>query len=328
MAKSRNFEKQLNCMFVIITVYLITISVIAAGTSDNKAKPVSTAESKFKVATCQFPVSKDILSNSIYIKKFIAEAAVNEADIILFCEGALSGYAESEFESFEGYDWHNLRAQTYEIMALAKKHNIWVVLGSAHYVSEDVKPTNCQYIISNQGEIVNRYDKSMLTGSDLRAYTPGGRFVTMDIKGFKCGFLICYDICYPEMYNAYRHKGVKIMFHSFYNARTKGKTILDEIKPAWARVRAADNRMWVICSNSSGEHSSWASGIARPDGSFVCLEKGQPGILYRTFPDSERTHEFPSWTHNKKMMALPKGEVYHLGITSQHPRVTNGKALP
>ena len=54
-------------------------------------------------------------------------------------------------------------------MALAKQFNVWVILGSAHYIDKGVMPTNC-LIISNKGKIVDRYDKSMLTeggdGSD------------------------------------------------------------------------------------------------------------------------------------------------------------------
>jgi predicted amidohydrolase len=293
--------------------------------SDDSNTPNSNA---LKIATCQFPVSEDVKSNANYIKKYIREAAANKADIVHFCEAALSGYAGTDFSSFEGYEWDKLRAETYEIMALAKRYNIGVVLGSAHYISEKEKPTNCLYIISNKGEIVDRYDKSMLTGSDLKVYTPGNHLATINLKGFKCGFLICYDICYPEMYNVYRHKGVKLMFHSFYNARFKGKTILDEIKPAWIRVRAADNRMWVIASNSSGRYCSWATCVARPDGSLVSLDRGIPGILYREFPDSERTDEFDSWTHNRKMMALPNDEVYHNGKPSSHPRTVDTRSLP
>jgi predicted amidohydrolase len=213
-------------------------------------------------------------------------------------------------------------------MSLAQKHNIWVVLGSTHYISENEKPLNCLYIISNEGKIVDRYDKSMLTGGDLRFYTPGNHTVVLELKGFKLGFLICYDSCFPEMYNAYRHKDVKIMFHSFYNAHHKDKTILDEIIPAEIRVRASDNLMWVIASNSSGHYSSWPTCIARPDGSLESLERGVPGILYRDFPDDDRTNNFPSWTHNNKKMKLPKNEVYHNGIPSKHPRALDTRSLP
>jgi len=286
------------------------------------------AGEKLKVATCQFPVSGNINSNTKYIKDFIKIAALNKADIVHFSEAALCGYLPQDTHTFQNYNWDALRSETYSIMSLAQKHNIWVVLGSAHYISENEKPLNCLYIISNEGKIIDRYDKSMLTGGDLKYYTPGDHTVTLILKGFKIGFLICYDSCFPEMYNIYRHKDVKIMFHSFYNANFEGKTILDEVIPAEIRVRASDNLMWVIASNSCGDYSSWPTCIARPDGSLESLERGVPGILYREFPDDDRTNEFQSWTHNNKMMKLPENEIYHNGIPSKHPRALNTKSLP
>ena len=281
-----------------------------------------------EVATCQFHVSGNIDENAKYVEDFIKQAADNEADIVHFSEAALSGYARVDVPDFDNYDWNKLRARTREIMGLAREHNIWVVLGSAHYLCPEEKPTNCLYVISNEGKIVDRYDKSMCTGGDLMAYTPGNHLVTIDLKGVRCGFLICYDSCFPEMYNVYRHKGVEVMFHSFYNARHRGKTILDEIIPAEIRVRASDNLMWVVANNSSADHSAWPTCIARPDGSLTALERGVPGILYRTFPDRKLTDEFSSWTHNNKSMVLPKDEVYHNGTPSNHPRATNRQALP
>ena len=281
-----------------------------------------------KVATCQFPVSGDVDENARYITGFISKAAANDADIVHFSEAALSGYAGVDVPNFDNFDWDKLRTHTLDVMNLARKHGIWVVLGSAHYLCPAEKPTNCLYVISSNGEIVDRYDKSMCTGGDLKAYTPGNHLVTIDLKGFRCGFLICYDSCFPEMYNVYRHRGVQVMFHSFYNARHKGKTILDEIIPAEIRVRASDNLMWVIANNSSAEHSAWPACIARPDGSLTALERGVAGILYRTFPDKKTTGDFPSWTHNNKAMSLPAGEVYHNGTPSNHPRATDRRSLP
>ncbi len=283
---------------------------------------------RLKVATCQFPVSGVVDENARYIKHFIEEAATSEADIVHFSEAALSGYAGVDVPSFENYDWNKLRAHTQDIMTLAEEHHIWVVVGSAHYLCPEEKPTNCLYIISNEGKLVDRYDKSMCTGGDLRVYTPGDHLVTIDLKGIRCGFLICYDSCFPEMYNVYRHRGVELMFHSFYNARHKGKTILDEIIPAEIRVRASDNLMWVVANNSSADHSAWPTCIARPDGSLASLERGVPGILYRTFPDKRTTDEFSSWTHNNKTMVLPANEVYHNGTPSSHPRARNRQAPP
>jgi predicted amidohydrolase len=287
------------------------------------------AQEKLKVATCQFPVTGKIRSNAEYIKKYIKEASFNNADIVHFSEAALSGYPPGDIPSFEGYDWEELRQEAYEIMSLARENNIWVVLGSAHYLSDSEKPLNCLYIISNEGKIVGRYDKSMLTGGDAKYYSAGNHIEVVELKGFKLGFLICYDSCYPEMYNKYRHKGVKLMFHSFYNAHHEGKTILDEIIPAEIRVRASDNAMWVIANNSTGDYSSWAACISRPDGSLESLERGVPGVLYREFPDNEKSDSFRSWLHNFKMMRLPDDEVYQVfGKTSNHPRALDTKSLP
>lgn len=283
---------------------------------------------RLKVATCQFPVSGNVEKNAEYIKDFIKKAAANQSDIVHFSEAALSGYAGVDVPDFEDYDWDTLRARTGEITDLAREHGIWVILGSAHYLCPEEKPTNCLYVISSEGKIVDRYDKSMCTGGDLKVYTPGNHLVVVDLKGIRCGFLICYDSCFPEMYNVYRHRGVEVMFHSFYNARHKGKTILDEIIPAEIRVRASDNLMWVVANNSSAEHSAWPTCIARPDGSLTALERGVPGILYRSFPDKKITDEFRSWTHNNKAMVLPADEVYHNGTPSGHPRATNRQSLP
>ena len=309
------------------TLVLIALVVFVGCVSTAKA-PNDPLQQKFKVATTQFPVSGDIHANAEYIKKFIAEAAENNTDIIQFCETALSGYAYSDIKSFDDFDWQKLRAETHEIMALAKKHKIWVVLGSTHYISEDEKPTNCLYLISDQGKIIDRYDKSILTTGDLIAYTPGNHRVTFELKGYKCGLLICYDAWYPEMYNYYRHQGVKIMFNSFYNARHRAADILDWSTPATISVRASDNRMWVFASNSSAHYSCWSSRIARPDSSFEAMERHIPGLLYRRFPDSETTDKFRSWTHNEKIMKLAPNEVYTNGKPSKHPRATNRQTLP
>ncbi len=316
--KSNDWAVQPILSWAILWVVVLLCSQ-SAGADSPSSSP------RLKVATCQFPVSGDIDENAKYIKDFLKKAATNKADVVHFSEAALSGYARVDLPDFDGYNWEKLRTHTQEIMGLAREHRIWVVVGSAHYLSADEKPMNCLYIISSEGEIVDRYDKSMCAGG---AYTPGNHLVTIDLKGIRCGFLICYDSCFPEMYNVYRHQGVKVMFHSFYNARHKGKTILDEIIPAEIRVRASDNLMWVVANNSSANHSSWPTCIARPDGSLAALERGVPGILYRTFPDRKTTEEFPSWTHNNKTMVLPADEVYHNGTPSDHPRATNPRALP
>ena len=109
----------------------------------------------------------------------------------------------------------------------AKELGLWLVLGSVHFLDEQTKPTNCLYLIDPQGRIADRYDKCMCTGGDQKHYSAGNHLVTHDIRGVRIGLAICYDICWPQIYMAYREKGVTLMIHSFHNARGKGPNCLD-----------------------------------------------------------------------------------------------------
>jgi predicted amidohydrolase len=278
-----------------------------------------------RVASCQFPVCGDPRRNSGYIRHYMRAAADKGADVVHFSEAALSGYGGVDIADFHQYSWDALRAETRAIQSLAAELGIWVLLGSAHYLSGDDKPTNCLYIIDRSGRIVDRYDKSMLTQGDQRFYSAGDHLVTLTLGGIRCGLLICYDSCYPEMYNAYRHQGVELMFHSFYNARHKGPDILDEFIPAQIQCRAADNTMWVVANNSSARHSCWSTRIVRPDGSVAQrLRRHIPGLLYHDFPDPT----LKGWIHNRKVMRLAPDEVYHLGEPSSHPRASDRRSEP
>jgi len=278
---------------------------------------------KLRVAACQFAVSSNIADNGKHILRYIKEAASQKADIVHFCEFALSGYPGLDFPSYKNYNWENLRSETEKIQSIARENNIWVVLGSSHHISPEEKPTICLYIISASGEIVDRYDKCFVAED----CTPGNHRVTITLKGIKCGFLICYDLFFPEIYNLYRHKDVELMFHSFYAGDPRDW--FWEILPAVLRTRAADNRMWISVTNSTARYSCLPACFVRPDGSIAeSLKIGIPSILFHEFPDDTVMDETLRGVSGKKMMKLAENEVYHNGQPSNHPRALNRKSLP
>src|SRR6266536_2494116 len=121
---------------------------------------------RLRVATCQFPVEGDIASNRRFILRQLCQAAAAGADIAHFSEAALSGYAGVDIVSSAAIDWNRLIAATQSIQAAAKKHRLWVLLGSAHRLSKGIKPHNSVYVIDSKGDIVERYDKRFCTGLD------------------------------------------------------------------------------------------------------------------------------------------------------------------
>lgn len=258
---------------------------------------------KLKVATCQFPTDADINKNRKHILTLMAQAKKQGADVAHFPEACLSGYAGVDFASFGGgfeqksgtasdFDWDLLQQASEEILAQAKELKLWLVLGSSHRLSGDHKPHNSLYIISDEGKIIDRYDKLFCAGDksgetgDLAHYSSGNHFCVFEINGIRCGAQICHDYRYPELYREYKRQGVQLMFHSFHAGHISSQmyqfmehqvgnenhqynpatTIPGITQPAAMHAGASNNYMWISCPNSSGKQSCWASFFIRPDG--------------------------------------------------------------
>jgi predicted amidohydrolase len=245
---------------------------------------------KLTVATCQFPIGSDVRKNFKYVARQIRTAKDRGADVAHFPEACLSGYAEVDFASFEGFDWPLLEECTRRVLDLARELGIWVVLGSAHRLTAPHKPHNSLYIIGDRGQIVDRYDKMFCAGDrsgmtgDLAHYSPGHHFSVFSIKGAQCGALICHDYRYPELYREYKRKGVQLMFHSYHaggipSSRfaamreevskdfwrlNPGSTIPGITMPATMIFEAANNHMWISCPTSSARESCWGVSSSAP----------------------------------------------------------------
>ena len=281
---------------------------------------------KLRVASCQFTVTADVARNAATLSRYMSRASEAGAHLLHTSEACLSGYAGVDFPSFEGYDWDRLRRETARLREQAMNLGIWLVLGSAHFLDRGTPPTNCLYLIDPQGEVVDRYDKCMCTRGDQKHYSAGRRLVARTINGVPVGLAICYDICYPQVYAAYREKGVKLMLHSFYNAGGKGKNCLDVLNVRQVPTRCADNLMWAVANNSSRPYSHWASFVARPDATIARqLKINRAGMLVHDFPDGLSEG---GWIHNCIPMKLAKREALHFGKPSNHPRQRNGRAEP
>lgn len=273
---------------------------------------------KLTVATCQFPVDADIQRNLLYISRQMRDAKRRGADAVHFPEGALSGYAGMDFDSFEGFDWPLLEKCTEKVLGLAGELGIWVILGSSHRLTGRHKPHNCLYIIDDRGQLVDRYDKRFCAGDtsettgDLAHYSPGNHFSVFNIRGVRCGTLICHEYRYPELYRAYKRRGVQLMFHAYHAGHVTperfqemrayvgtelaginpGSTIPGITMPAAMHAAAADNYMWISCSNSSARESCWPAFFVRPDGVATGrLRRNVTGILISTIDTSTEWYD-------------------------------------
>jgi predicted amidohydrolase len=237
------------------------------------------------------------------------QAKKRGAHVVHLCEGSLSGYAGTDFDSFHGFDWALLKSCSQQVMQLARQLRVWVLLGSSHPLSGRRKPHNCVYVINDRGEIVDRYDKRFCAGDrsgktgDLAHYTPGDHFSAFTIRGIRCGMLICHDYRYPELYREYKKQGVQLIFHSYHAANVQpgrlralraqvgrefhglnnGTTLPEITMPATMQAAAASSHLWISCSNSSARESCWPAFFVRADGVITGrLRRNRAGILIST----------------------------------------------
>lgn len=225
-----------------------------------------------KVATSQFAVNSNISKNLVVIKKQIIIAAQQKVDIIHFCECSLSSYAGIDFPEYTTKDNKQIQRGIASICELAQLHNIWVIFGTHLFEGNMKKPFNCLFVINDKGEIETRYDKRFLSGFDLDWYTAGLEPGIFEIKGIKCGLLICHEWRYPELYRQYYKMDVQMLLQSWYDGnyseeeyREEGKN-LGEVIPGFVRGNAANNKLWVSASNTSKKQQGFPAFVCRPDG--------------------------------------------------------------
>ena len=300
--------------------YILAILMLSV-TLGARDKP-GTDTSHMRLASCQFPISDHIGENAHWIMKQMVEAADSGARVVHFPECALSGYPGVDMVSLEGFDWPGLRFWTDSVMNLARELDIWVILGSIHKLGEDFKPMNCLYVINPDGKIVERYDKRFCTKGDLEHFSAGEHFSVVNIQGIKCGFLICFDVRFPELYREYKKLDVDFIFQSFYNARQKPGGIHPKIMPVTAQTRAATNHFYMSLTNSSSP-SSWPCHFITPDGLVGgSMEADKAGILLSdvflsdNFYDASRRYR-----ENAMEGKLSSGD------SPEHPRYSDRKSL-
>jgi predicted amidohydrolase len=277
---------------------------------------------RIRVSTCQFPVSPDLKRNSSRIQKQMLEAKRQRADVVHFPEGALSGYGGVDVKSWDGYNWDALKVETLKIASLAASEKLWVILGSAHPLSEGNLPHNSLYALSPKGRIVDRYDKRFCTGRDLKFYSPGDHFSVFSINGVRCGMLICYDVRFPELYREYKKLGVQCIFHSFYNARAKKPGIHKIIMRPSLQTRAATNYIWISASNSSAYYS-WPSVLIQPDGVIAAqLHSNRPGVMTNLVDTDRKLYDA-----SRAFRDLAMKGILHSGQLVSDPRSADRRSL-
>lgn len=225
------------------------------------------------------PSASNIASNARAIRKQMRAAGTVGARLVQFHEGALSSYPSKRLMSSTGPEtlgeadwskvaWDVLEKELKGICRLARKLKLWVVLGSVHRFAQDLRPYNSLYIISDDGEIVGRYDKRLISHTEISyLYTPGQQPQTFSIDGWTFGCAICIEINYPEVFMEYEQLDVDCVLFSTYSE--------DSMFGIAAQGHAATNSYWVTFSTPVQGAKAVPAGVVAPNGTWIQQAVGE-----------------------------------------------------
>ena len=211
---------------------------------------------KLKVAVCQMNSGDNKTKNLNQAKKLIKIALKKKPELICLPEvfnfrGPLK-VARENAELIPGYS-------TNVIAQLAKKHKVWILIGSIIEKTKNV-PFNTAVLINPQGKIATKYRKMHVFDADVNGKlvlestrnTPGNKpiLATMKFgkKKTKMGLSICYDLRFPELYRYYSKKGAEILCCPSSFLWSTGRYHWH----IFLKTRAVENQCYVIAPSQYG----------------------------------------------------------------------------
>jgi predicted amidohydrolase len=269
----------------------------------------------FALACCQPMASADPRTNAAEVRRMLRVSAAAGARLAHFPEGILSGYAVANVADWDDVDWTVVRHELGEVAALAGELGIWVVLGSAHPLTPPHRPHNSLYVISDEGKLVDRYDKRKCSHTEVtRFYTPGFEPVVFDVDGFRFGLAICIEVNFSDLFADYDRLGVDCVLLSAYP--------VDSIFATKARAYAAIHNYWLSLSVPAQTTELFHSGLIGPHGEVLADVGGEPGLVVGTLDRSDPAlHVALDLARPWRAMARA-GEIYEeCRVTDERSRV-------
>ena len=168
---------------------------------------------KLKIAAAQFEhKSADKAYNLSVIEQLAKEAAAQGTEVIAFHECSITGYTFAR-----NLDKQQMLAiaelvpdgeSTQQLIAIAAKYNITILAGL--FEKDENENLYKPYICVDKNGLIAKHRK--LHPFINPHLTPGQEYTIFEIKGWKCGILICYDNNVIENVRATKLLGADIIF--------------------------------------------------------------------------------------------------------------------
>ena len=246
-----------------------------------------------KVALLQLTASDDPAENLVMVRAMLREAAAQGAGFVATpevtnCVSTNRTHQASVLEPEAGNSF--LAAMRKEVEALG----VWLLLGSLAVKTDDPQGrfANRSFLIDPKGHVTARYDKihmfdveidSTETYRESSGYRPGHQAVIAQTPFATLGLSICYDMRFPQLYQALARAGAQVLTVPAAFSPVTGAAHWHSL----LRARAIETGCYVIAPAQTGTHSAstgkprqtYGHSLAVSPWGEVLLDAGtEPGI--------------------------------------------------
>ncbi len=211
-----------------------------------------------KIALVQMTSVPDLHENINFIKKNIALAKNENADLVLFPENC--GYMGPGKLMQENAQEEENHIVLKSAQKSAKDNEICVLLGSIAIKNKNRKKlANRSYFLNENGSIIGKYDKinmfdAIISKKEIYKesdrYQSGKKIVNVNSKFGNIGLSICFDIRFPELYTKLAQRGANIITIPSAFTRETGKSHWEIL----LKSRAIETSCWVLAPAQVGNH--------------------------------------------------------------------------
>lgn len=162
-----------------------------------------------KIAAAQIVTGEDPQANLKLVEEWTSRAAEAGAEIVVFPEAVQRafGYPLAPIAEEVWGPWAD------EVHMIAQRHGVVVVLGmfTPGEPNEQGKPRVKNTLLTAGPSVFVSYDKLHLYDAfgfqESRGVQPGDRVVRFDTRGLRFGLATCYDIRFPQLFQAHASAG-------------------------------------------------------------------------------------------------------------------------
>jgi apolipoprotein N-acyltransferase len=163
------------------------------------------------------------------------------------------------------YYYEDERFRTY-VNNLARATRAYVLLGIVAHTAGG-RPLNSATLVSPEGQAVSRYDKVNLVpfgefvpwpfgfakkiSTETGDFEAGRRVVVSPVGNHQIGTFICYEAVFPGFVRQFAAGGAEVLFN-ISNDGWFGKSAAREQHLSMVRMRAAENRRWILRATNDG----------------------------------------------------------------------------